>query len=312
MDCKICGSKSCDFFFRCIDSEFQKKEIELYKCNVCGVVFVYPQPNNVQLGEYYQDNYYKKPSIFFSVIQALRTKVFSKISPGKILDIGCGEGTFLLAMNKLGWRCFGTEFSKSSEEFSGRLKEKGVSVHYGELTKAGFDLNSFDLITLWQVAEHLEDPKEYVKFAHNLLKKNGLIFISVPNIGGLSFALWKCKWLHLDLPRHLFHFNPKSISFLLENNGFEILHINHHSFEFNPFGVLQSLYNSFGFEFNFLYKTLKHKARKKGFTAYAALLVTIITLPIMLPLAVVLSCLFSALRRGDTLQVLARKKSQGR
>lgn len=294
---------------RCLDSEFQKTGIDLYQCKNCGVIFVYPQPSKSRLTGYYKDNYYEKPSIFFGLIRALRKKAFSKMPPGKILDVGCGEGTFLLAMSQAGWQCYGTEVSKSSQEFSGRLKEKGIRVHYGELTEAGLGAASFDLVTLWQVAEHLRNPKEYMQVAQRLLKKGGSLFISVPNIGSMSFALLKCKWFHLDLPRHLFHFNPKSISFLLENNGFEIVRITHNSFEFNPFGVLQSFYNSLGLEFNFLYKTLKSKTRDRGLNHYVALLLTIISLPITVPISIVLAYLFSAMGRGDTIQVLARKKS---
>ena len=308
MNCKICGSGSTSFFFRCLDSEFRKSEIELYRCGNCGVVFVHPQPGKGWLAKYYEDNYYKKPSLFFGLIRAFRRRAFSKLAPGKILDVGCGEGTFLLAMNNIGWECHGTEVSSSSEEFSGRLREKGVKVHYGELTNAGFEPGSFDLITFWHVVEHLRNPKEYVRFCRRLLKKNGLLFISVPNIGSTSFSLWKCGWFHLDLPRHLFHFDPKSISFLLENNGFEIKGISHHSLEFNPFGVLQSLYNSLGFEFNFLYRALKNKAGQKGMAYYANLIATIITLPVALPLSLALSYLFSASGRGNTIQVLAMKK----
>ncbi|HZX34841.1 MAG TPA: class I SAM-dependent methyltransferase [archaeon] len=293
-----------------MDSEFQKTEIELCRCGVCGIVFVHPQPGKSQLAAYYKDNYYEKPSLFFGLIRTLRGKAFSGMPPGKILDIGCGEGTFLLAMSQAGWQCYGTEVSESSQEFSGRLKEKGIRVHYGELTNAGLEPASFDLITLWHVAEHLRDPKEYILHARKLLKKNGLIFIAAPNIGSASFALWKCRWFHLDLPRHLFHFTPESASFLLENNGFEIVGITHNSFEFNPFGVLQSFYNSLGLEFNFLYKTLKNKAREKGPARYARLLLTIVSLPIAVPMSIVLAYLFSAMGRGDTMQVLARKKSE--
>ncbi len=262
MSCNVCGSGNAVFFLKCADFEFREKQVELSKCGSCGTISVNPLPPDKELSGYYRGNYYEKPGFIFGIIQGLRKVFFSGITPEKVLDIGCGAGTFLKTMKNLGWECSGIEVSESSKKFTRKLKSQGIDVKYGDLLKAGYKKNSFGLITFWHVVEHLKKPGLYLERANELLKKGGLLFIAVPNIDSFSFRLWKSNWFHLDVPRHLNHFSPGTISALVEKNGFRVVKISHYSFEFNPFGVLQSLYNSLGFEFDFLYKLMKKKTRE--------------------------------------------------
>ncbi|HZX34258.1 MAG TPA: class I SAM-dependent methyltransferase [archaeon] len=292
----------------CADFEFREKKVRLSKCGSCGTVYVSPPPAGRRLSEYYKGNYYEKPGFVFGIIQGLRKNFFSGIKPGKALDVGCGAGTFLKTMKSLGWECHGIEVSESSKKFTGELASQGIDIKYGDLLKAGYKKNSFDLITFWHVAEHLNNPGLYLAHSRELLKKGGLLFIAVPNINSLSFRLWKSNWFHLDVPRHLSHFSPETISALAEKNGFRIVKISHYSLEFNPFGVMQSMYNSIGFEFNFLYRLMKRKPVEKGAFFYMQLLLAIVTLPVLAPLSILIAYIFSFFGRGDTIQLLAEKR----
>ena len=263
-----------------------------------------PIPPETELAAYYKHNYYHKPSFFFVFIQKNRQRRFSGLKPGKVLDVGCGSGAFLEAMQQMGWECNGTEFSISSKEFLEPLKKKGIRIRYGELLDLRLPAN-FDLITFWHVLEHLKKPQNEIAVAHRLLKKNGLLFAAVPNIDSMSFFLWKCNWFHLDLPRHLAHFSPKSLALLLERNDFDVIRVSHFALEYNPYGVMQSIYNALGFEFNLL--TKKIKAQKRS-SSTAQLLLVLLLLPLLLPLSFLLSYLFSFLGRGDTISILARKR----
>ena len=260
------------------------------------------------MSKYYGPNYYDKPSLVFSIVQSLRKKVFSRLKPGKVLDIGCGSGNFLSGMRSEGWDCFGTEISESSKKFTDKLKSEGIEIHYSELTKTDFSRESFDLITLWHVVEHLREPGKYIRHAKKLLKKDGILFLAFPNIDSISFALWKCNWFHLDLPRHLYHFSPKSIPVLMEKNGFRVISISHYCQEFNPYGVLQSIYNSLGFEFNFLSRQLKNKADVSKPSYYPLLALTVLSLPLLFLPSFALAYLFAFMGRGDIIQIMAKKK----
>lgn len=305
--CKICGSSKENFFLKCKDVEFREKTVELVQCVSCKAVFVKSKPTQKQLEAYYTQEYYNKPSLLLSIIQSLRSNSFKPLKAGNLLDVGCGAGHFLETMQKRGWNCTGTEVSESSKQFTEDLKRKGIQIQYGTLPTIFFPPQSFDLITFWHVVEHLPNPSNEIQYSSKLLKKNGLLFIAVPNIQSLSFAFWKCNWLHLDAPRHLNHFSPQTLRLLLEKNGFRILKISQYSFEFNPYGVLVSIYNWLGFDFNFLHKKIKGQRIKKNFRHWFLVFLTVILLPVLVPVSIILSYVFALLGRGDTIQVLAQK-----
>lgn len=306
--CKVCASKSERLFLKCSDCQFRSKKVELFQCQECSAIFVRPQPTQKKLSSYYAQDYYNKPSFLLTIIQSLRPHFFDGLKTGKLLDVGCGSGHFLESMQKKGWKCTGTEVSDSSKPFLEKIKKNQIDVFYGNLLDASFASGSFDLISFWHVLEHLPVPSGELSYAHKILKKNGHVFIAVPNIESASFALFKCNWLHLDAPRHLNHFSPKTLSLLLEKNGFSVEKISHFSFEFNPFGVLQSIYNALGIEFNFLHRLIKRQTMAKNARYCVFIALTIVLLPILLPISVVLAYVFSLLGRGDTIGVLAQKR----
>lgn len=271
-------------------------------------MFVRPTPTPKQLSAYYAQEYYNKPSVLLALIQSLRPRFFDGLKPGKLLDVGCGSGHFLQSMHNRGWTATGTEVSDSSKPLLQELIKKGIAVKYGNLADIDFVPGSFDLITFWHVVEHLAVPSGELAYAHKLLKKSGQLFIAVPNIKSASFALFKCNWFHLDAPRHLNHFSPQTLSLLLEKNGFEAKRISHFSFEFNPFGVLQSLYNALGFEFNFLHRLIKRQPMAKSPRYYFRMALATALLPVLLPASLALAYLFSILGRGDTIGALAQKR----
>jgi SAM-dependent methyltransferase len=289
--------------------DFPSKVVELFECESCTAAFVWPQPTPKQMAAYYFQEYYNKPSFVLKIIQSLRPDFFNALKPGRLLDVGCGSGNFLETMQKKGWICSGTEVSDSSKPFLQVLSKKGIQIKYGNLPDVSFGNNSFDLITFWHVLEHVPFPSDELAISRKLLEKNGRIFIAVPNIQSVSFKLFKCNWFHLDAPRHQNHFSPKSLSLLLEKNGFTAEKISHYSFEFNPFGLLQSLYNWLGFEYNFLHHLIKHQQMKENGYYWLQLILMIMLLPVLVPICVIFAYFFSFFGFGDTIQVIAKKKS---
>jgi hypothetical protein len=131
----------------------------------------------------------------------------------------------------------------------------------------------------------------------------------VPNCDSLQARLFGRHWFHLDLPRHRFHFGPRSLEALLTRHSFRIVRRDHFCLEQNPFGWLQSAYNALGFPADLLYDLLKAPSAKTG-TARAhpwACAAVLALLPVLLPLALLLTLCDAALRQGGTVEVYAVK-----
>jgi 2-polyprenyl-3-methyl-5-hydroxy-6-metoxy-1,4-benzoquinol methylase len=143
---------------------------------------------------------------------------------GRALDLGCGNGAYLLLLKKMGWDVIGVDMN---DNVSREVKEAKIPVLTGELEELKLEENSFDLITLWHVLEHLHDPLKTLKLVHRLVKDDGILFVEVPNNTSALSRLFKSNWFAWDLPRHLCHFSPTSLSKMLNQAGFEITMIRH-------------------------------------------------------------------------------------
>jgi SAM-dependent methyltransferase len=157
----------------------------------------------------------------FGLVSPLRMRVglnvcfLSRVENGNLLDIGCGTGGFLRNMQTLGWNVFGVEPDVNAVE-RGR-KFNNINIFEGTLEKAAFPDETFDAITLIHVIEHLDDPTRTLREIYRILKKDGTFVIITPNIGSLCHKKFRQFWYHLDIPRHLNMFSPKSLCLLAEN-----------------------------------------------------------------------------------------------
>jgi 2-polyprenyl-3-methyl-5-hydroxy-6-metoxy-1,4-benzoquinol methylase len=142
--------------------------------------------------------------------------------PGKILDVGCSVGFFLERARAEGWTTFGVEISNDTAELA---RARGLDVFTGTLEEAGLRPESFDVVTMWDALEHVEDPVATIAMAAEVLKEEGLLALSTPNIGGLfprlsyRAARWTGRWPHPEPPSHLFQFSKTTISRLLSQSG---------------------------------------------------------------------------------------------
>jgi 2-polyprenyl-3-methyl-5-hydroxy-6-metoxy-1,4-benzoquinol methylase len=135
----------------------------------------------------------------------------SGLSTGKLLDVGCGTGAFLLAMKESGWEVKGLE---PDEKAKGLAQQKGLDVDDSSVL---FSLpeNSFDVITLWHVLEHVHELHSYMEQLRKLLRPKGVLFIAVPNYTSGDAGHYGSAWAAYDVPRHLYHFSPASMHKLL-------------------------------------------------------------------------------------------------
>lgn len=142
---------------------------------------------------------------------------------GRLLDFGCGAGAFLERMRDLGWKVEGLDMSTVAAHAV--MRHRGIKVHVGTLPHRDLAEQSFDCVTMWQALEHVHDPRLTVREARRLLRPEGLLVVAVPNLASWSFAHFGRYWFGLDVPRHLTHFTPATLTALLAAEGFRLLRL---------------------------------------------------------------------------------------
>ena len=139
---------------------------------------------------------------------------------GKVLDVGCGAGGNLKTLQDQGWDPYGIEISEVAAAHARDLVTENV--HTGTLESAPFPAQSFDLVLMSHSLEHLPSPVDDLRRIHRLLRDDGLLVVSVPNLDSLEFKWFGPWWFQLDLPRHLYHFERRSLTRAVAQAGFRV------------------------------------------------------------------------------------------
>ncbi len=161
--------------------------------------------------------------------------LISFVGEGRILDVGCGLGFALAVYRERGWTPFGVEPSPVAARYAREVR--GLSVHQGELLDARFPSEFFDVVLFRHTLEHMPSPSVELREAHRVLKASGLLVVMVPNAAGLDARLFGRWWVAWDLPRHLYHFTPRTASALLAKAGFGVKRV---VFDRGPFTFVES------------------------------------------------------------------------
>jgi SAM-dependent methyltransferase len=144
-------------------------------------------------------------------------------APGRVLDVGCGSGELLAHYATRGWEIFGIEPAATVAE---RARRRGATVHEGTLEDQPWQRATFDLIVFSHSLEHMSDPLAALRVASELLvPAGGTLAIAVPNWRCWQRWLFRGRWFHLDLPRHLWHFSPRALSVAAERLELEPVEI---------------------------------------------------------------------------------------
>ncbi len=130
------------------------------------------------------------------------------LAGGRLLDVGCGDGSYLDYMRSLGWEVEGVEVDPRAVEQAGK---RNLRVHSGTLEQQGFEDCRFDTIVLSHVLEHVHDPAALLRECHRILKPGGIIKVFVPNLESVGHRRFKASWLGLDPPRHLHLFTIRAL-----------------------------------------------------------------------------------------------------
>jgi SAM-dependent methyltransferase len=232
------------------------------RCRACGLMRTNPRPTQATIALYYPDNYgpylastvnsvNQNDSTLRSFLKLIFNRVFNfggtllpTLKPGRLLEIGCASGAFLHQMATKGWRVHGIEFS---EKAAFAAKSLGYSVHAGALEKAPQPEDSFDLIVGWMVLEHLHDPVAALKKLREWAKPESWLVLSIPNAGSVEFRLFRDKGYALQLPTHLYHFNPKSVEKVLLAGGWRLVKIHHQITVSNLVGSIGYVLRDWGY-----------------------------------------------------------------
>ncbi len=231
--CPWCGSNKAQINLWLKDEFLTKKDFHICECLNCGLLYTMPRPSKEKIGAYYKsDEYYshqenKKGFVprLYEAIKKINLKhkfrLASRDLPvGKLLDIGCGVGDFLHVAENKGWQCTGVEPSEEAREIA-RQRIKGDLLYSEDLEQLSDQ--SFDLITMWHVLEHVDDLKWQVAQLQRLIKPNGRIVIAVPNYRSYDGRFYNAYWAAYDVPRHLNHFNKTVITKMFKTSGLSLV-----------------------------------------------------------------------------------------
>lgn len=160
--------------------------------------------------------------------------------PWRLLDLGCGNGTFLKSLPRDRFEAWGADINSDGLD---ACRQAGIQVLKRDLCAPCEWPQVFDIVTCWHVLEHLPAPIEALKNARRALKPGGIFILGVPDTGGLGYRLGRRWWFHLDAPRHLFLPNRKAIRMALDHAGFRL--VNEHSDRYDyPLDLLWSVRRS--------------------------------------------------------------------
>jgi 2-polyprenyl-3-methyl-5-hydroxy-6-metoxy-1,4-benzoquinol methylase len=226
----------------------------LARCQSCGLVATVDDLTPEQLSGYYRyagdpdaGHRFRKPlEVLMRTLrrQRLRTILKHRPEPGRILDVGCGRGVMLEALAARAWETWGLELD---QEVAATARERlGERVLTGDFETTELPVSELDVISFWHVFEHLADPRRALAKARDLLTPAGVILIAVPNIDSWQAHWFGPSWLHLDVPRHRWHFTPEALVQLAAETGLVTCDIGHFSLEYGPYGMLQSALASLG------------------------------------------------------------------
>jgi SAM-dependent methyltransferase len=231
--CNVCGEDRYEEHLRRRDLMlFLPGEFRLVRCLNCGLVYLNPRPVPEQLAELYEGEYDQynpavvdeKPLKRLDRRYGLRKRcqaILRHKQAGHLLDVGCATGDFLETMRTYaGWQVSGVELSEAASRYA--RERLGLDVRTGTLKEAHYAPGTFDVITLWNVIEHLTDPVGELSEMNKLLRPGGLLVFTTPNLNSLDARLFGRYWIGYELPRHYFVFSDDTVAALLARTGFRL------------------------------------------------------------------------------------------
>jgi SAM-dependent methyltransferase len=219
--CALCRARKARFLFPARDRlQLSNEVFDIVECLGCGVWRTLPGMTEEELAKYYPDEYWGgiPTERWIQSSQADKTAFVRacRLAGGQILDVGCGAGFFLRALQERTWKKFGVEIGAEAAEAAMRLLGN-ETIYTGTLSTAAFQGEFFDVVTFWSSLEHTNEPHANLLEARRVLKPGGTLIVQVPNAASYQAKVFKGSWFALDAPRHRYHFTPSSLARLLQD-----------------------------------------------------------------------------------------------
>ena len=302
LPCLLCNSVSWEKEFE-IQDIFDEQYTFGY-CSSCQVFSLNPFPTSRQLTQAYDESYYgvgekKFNPLVERVVDWFRARNAANFSKGIsesgcVLDIGCGNGSFLNALSQKGnFELHGIEPPGKSGDRAEEFRQ--IELHRGYLEEATYPPNKFDAIVLTHVFEHLPKPFETLQIIRKIARQNALLQIEIPNINSWQYNVFKSKWLHLDPPRHLNMFPPQVLIAHLEKGGWKLV------------DEQQSILNMVCKQREVLYEHLKNNTEYTNSYSGFSILLQKLFHWLSFPLFVGTDLLASTAKKGGTVKLKFRK-----
>jgi len=219
VECPLCGLDDANEYCR-------KEGLRIVRCRGCSLVYVNPRLTLAALDRMYNAQTMSRMQYYVQTAEDdapsfhRRLDWIEQRAKGRrLLDVGCGPGTFLSVARERGWNGRGVDINAESVE---RCRELGLDAVAGPFPHPALDGQRFDALVFNDVIEHLPEPRVAVAAAHDLLEPGGVLFLSTPDVGALVARVSGKRWLHLKPIEHLTSFDRATIARLLEGAGFEI------------------------------------------------------------------------------------------
>lgn len=231
--CNLCGSAARKPFC-------PENSLGLVQCQQCGLVYVSPRPDAKELYALYGETYfhnnesgvvgysdYIRDEGNIRRTSNRRLKLLERfIQPGRLLDVGCAVGFFIDEARKRGWQVEGLDVSSFAVDYA--RDHFDLAARHGALTDLDYPPGAYDMVTMWDVIEHVPDPKSYVDQAAALLRPGGIFALATPDVDSLPARLTGKRWVGYKLSEeHIYYFSIKTLSQMLEAAGFEIVDVRH-------------------------------------------------------------------------------------
>ena len=232
--CPCCGSTHITPQLKAIDYTVSKDFFEIWHCNNCTLRFTQYVPDAENISPFYQSTSYVSHSDtqdgfinkLYHRVRNFTLKQKRKLiidatqtTNGNLLDVGAGTGAFSNEMKEAGWQVIGLEPDTTARQVA--LNKFGLQLDEPDKLFS-LTANHFEAITMWHVLEHVHNLHGYLEQYHKILKPNGRLIIAVPNYTSYDAQLYNEYWAAYDVPRHLYHFSPKSMTRLASLKGFKI------------------------------------------------------------------------------------------
>lgn len=231
-NCPVCGSEKLEEKLKVKDYFLTQEDFSVQECKACGFQITNPRPTKKTISGYYKSEDYishsnKKQGLFASLYQIARKfnlsskyKIISKhAKPGLALDIGSGTGHFLNYIENKGWKVQGIE----PDEDAAKIATKNFNLKISsEKIIPELKNNSFDLISMWHVLEHVHNLNERLAELRRLIKPEGLLILALPNPDSYDANYYVKYWAAYDVPRHLYHFRKKDVIALAKKHKMSV------------------------------------------------------------------------------------------